>query len=901
MAANERIMTGFPSMDLLFDNLRSGDNVVWQTTDAADLKPFAQAFARQNVRDGRPVVYVRFAGHEPLLSPDTQASRTSPLSEAESDSEAEAASGTEQAGIRILHPELDHKFEDFTVRIYRLIKNSPPNTCYLFDSLSQLQTVWSTDLMMANFFSIIGPLVNQTGCCAWYPVIRGKHSFSTIAKIRDCTQVFADLYTDDDNCYIRPMKVWQRYSPTMFLPHIYEKKTGRFYLAAEGVSISHFYSLMNETMAKSEDQNEDSWDRFFRKTRMKHEMGGDISRQCRLMCSEMITRDEHLKDIVLENFTPQDYFDVRSHMIGTGMIGGKACGMLLARKIIRNRYPHVHARLEPHDSFYIGCDVFYSYIVHNRFWEMRVKQREEENYFALAPHMAELLKSGSFPPDLEEQFLRLLDYYGQDPFIVRSSSILEDGFGNAFAGKYESVFCSNSGSREENLTEFEDAVRTVYASTLSMGALEYRKRRGLEKQDEQMALLVQRVSGSRYGRYFLPACAGVGYSLSPYKFGMSQDEPSGMLRLVMGLGTSAVDRMQGSYPRLVSVDDPARQIIATSAERHQFSQRKIDLIDTEKRCFASEDLKELETSLPFYIKKVLLSHDYEAERYFRDMGSDRDIWYISCDGIVKNETLMQDFRDLLDGLQKEYHYPVDIEFTVNLTKEGRYVINLLQCRPLQAAKDYEVITLPESPDKDSIFLECSHASMGLSRKLKLDYIVMIDSVGYYRMEYKAKYEIARALGAVNWYLREQGKNLLLFAPGRICTSSPELGVPCSFAEISEFNAICEMSETGAGYMPELSYGSHIFQDLVEANILYTAVNDNNKTQTFAPEKLDAFPNLLAEMYPKGEHLKDIIRVCCVSDADCMLYYSMPEGRMIITLPDCEKLAPALQTTAPEGL
>lgn len=857
MAASERILTGIPAMDTLFNNLRSGDNVVWQTSDVADLIPFAQNFAEQAIRDQRPFIYVRFAPHVPLVS--------------------------ESEGIRVIHFDLDHKFEDFTVRLYRLIKTEPANTCYLFDSLSRLQTAWSTDLMMANFYSIIGPLVSQTGCCAYYPVIRGKHSFSTIAKIRDCTQVFVDLYADGDTVYLRPMKVWQRYSPTMFLPHIFEKNTGKLSLATEGVSVSHFYKIMNDTMAKSEDQHEDSWDRFFRKTQMKYQMGTDISGQCQLMCSEMITRDEHLKQIVLENFTPEDYFEIRSHMIGTGMIGGKACGMLLARKIIENRCPDVYTRMEPHDSFYIGCDVFYSYIVRNHFWEMRVKQKEEENYFALAPEMAELLKGGAFSADLEEQFLRLLDYYGQYPFIVRSSSILEDGFGNAFAGKYESVFCSNSGTREENLKEFEDAIRTVYASTLSMGALEYRKRRGLEKQDEQMALLVQRVSGSRYQHYFLPAAAGVGYSLSPYKFGRNPEERSGMLRLVMGLGTAAVDRMQGSYPRLVPVDKPDRPFLATSAERHQFSQRKIDLIDTKKQSFVSAELSDVEPCLPYYLKKQLLSHDYEAESYFRDMGTNRDIWYISCDGIVKNQMLMQDFRQILDELQKEYDYPVDIEFTINLTRDGQYVINLLQCRPLQIAKDYEVVTLPENLNPQQIFLECLHASMGLSRQLKLDYIIMIDSIGYYRMEYNAKYEVARALGAINWFLRNQGKNLILFAPGRICTSSPELGVPCSFAEISEFNAICEMSETGAGYMPELSYGSHIFQDLVEANILYTAVNENNKTQCFSPEKLKAFPNLLTTMYPKGEHLQDIIRVCCVSEGDCMLHYSMPEGHLILTM------------------
>ena len=108
---------------------------------------------------------------------------------------------------------------------------------------------------------------------------------------------------------------------------------------------------------------------------------------------------------------------------------------------------------------------------------------------------------------------------------MRSSSILEDGFGNAFAGKYESIFCSNTGTAEERLFEFEEAVRTVYASTMSKSALDYRLRRGLEGRDEQMALLVQRVSGSHYENFFMPCAAGVGYSYSPYRLCIFQ--PSG--------------------------------------------------------------------------------------------------------------------------------------------------------------------------------------------------------------------------------------------------------------------------------------------------------------------------------------------------------------------------------------
>ena len=278
-----------------------------------------------------------------------------------------------------------------------------------------------------------------------------------------------------------------------------------------------------------------------------------------------MTRDEKMREMVRANFEPEDFFDVRDHMIGTGMIGGKACGMLLARAIIRNQAPDIDEVLEPHDSFYVGSDVFYTYIVDNGFWDIRIRQRTEEGYFELADAFAKRLRDGSFSQTMKDQFLRIIEYYGQDPYIVRSSSILEDGFGNAFAGKYESVFCANRGSIQERIEEFEHAVKTVYASTMSLSALDYRKRRGLDKRDEQMALLVQRVSGASYGGYYMPCAAGVGYSYSPYRFMESIDPEAGMLRLVMGLGTSAVDREGGSYPRLVSLDRPEKTIYEARA------------------------------------------------------------------------------------------------------------------------------------------------------------------------------------------------------------------------------------------------------------------------------------------------------------------------------------------------
>lgn len=857
MAAFERILSGIPEMDSALDNIRLGDNVVWQVTDLKEFQIFLKPYVRQALKDRRNIIYIRFASHEPLLE--------------------------EQAGLKIINVELSHRFETFTVEIHNIVEREGVDAFYVFDCLSELQTAWATDLMMGNFFKVTCPFLFRLDTVAFFPLIRGKHSFKAIAKIRDTTQLFLDVYSDSAQVYVRPLKVWNRYSETMFLPHSYDRENGYFRPLMEGVSVSRFYQLMNQYPSDGDDQNIDSWDRFFNFTEQMYRQGMDVSEACSRMCNIMLSRDERMRILIKANFTPEDYFRIRRRMVGTGLIGGKACGMLLARKLIENKRPDIYARLEPHDSFYIGSDVFYSYIVHNNFWDIRVRQRKKEEYFTLADTFAECLRTGEFSDTEREQFCRLLDYYGQDPIIVRSSSILEDGFGNAFAGKYESVFCTNIGTPEERLHEFEEAVRTVYASTMSKSALDYRLRRGLEGRDEQMALLVQRVSGSRYEDFYMPCAAGVGYSYSPYRFSESIDPTAGMLRLVMGLGTGAVDRTEGSYPRLVSLDQPQMTSAVTSKEKHQFSQRRVDLLDLTDRKIEGRELSWLEPKIPSYLKRMLLEHDYDAERMFRNRGQRREILYISCGGLVKHNRLMSDLKELMALLQREYEYPVDIEYTINLSEPENYVINLLQCRPLQVASDTETAAIPENPDKDSVFLECRHASMGLSGTIRLDYIVLVDPVAYYRMPYHEKYQVATAIGALNWYFRDKGKHLILLVPGRIGTTSPELGVPTAFSDISGFDMICEISESRAGYMPELSYGSHIFQDLVEEGILYAAVFENEKTLVFAPEKIRTLKNCLTDFYPEGGALKEIIGIYPVSDRESYVYHDMKNEHLLCVL------------------
>nr|MCR4841665.1 PEP/pyruvate-binding domain-containing protein [Eubacterium sp.] len=425
---------------------------------------------------------------------------------------------------------------------------------------------------------------------------------------------------------------------------------------------------------------------------------------------------------------------------------------------------------------------------------------------------------------------------------------------------------------------------TVYASTMSLSALDYRKRRGLEERDEQMALLIQRVSGSYYGSYYMPCAAGVGYSYSPYKTMKETDPTAGMLRLVMGLGTSAVDRIEGSYPRIVNLDNPEKSSYSSSAEKHKFSQGKAELINMTTRALEKHPYEDMEDNIPKYLEKILIEHDSEAELRLREIGRYTDVKFISCRGLVRNEALMEQMRRMLSRIQEEYDYPVDTEFTINISDSGEYTIDLLQCRPLQVQKTSSGTVIPVGIRQEDIFLESRGASMGISSASDLDVIVCVDPKNYYNMPYNDKSLVARLIGKINWHYRDLDKNLMLLVPGRVGTSSPELGVPTAFSDISAFSIICEVEESEAGYNPELSYGSHIFQDLVEAEILYTAIFSDPRTVRYAPEKLSGCRDITDSFEPQ-DVLKDIIHVYDVSENGCAVYNDIANERLLITVPE----------------
>ena len=388
MPSYGKISTGNPMLDTVITGLRSGDNVVWQVDELADYISFAAAFVRESAEAGKRIVYMRFADHPEIVKP--------------------------QGNMKVYRLNPTKGFETFTTQVHRIIEREGRGVHYVFDSLSHLLQEWATDLMVGNFFRVTCPYLFELDTIAYFALLRNAHSFDTVARIRETTQLLLDVYDIEGKIYIHPLKVWNRYSSTMFLPHsVKEDAIEPITSSAEAAAL--FSHLPGVGLTKAE-RTLDYWDRLFMEAGrlLDREHTEKEEREMLLkLCRLIISKDEKMLAIAQEYFSLRDILDIKRRLIGSGFIGGKAVGMLLARKILEKKDPDYWRKmLEPHDSFYIGSDVFYTYIAQNGWWQKRMLQRKDENYFRLAKDLQADMLKGKFSHDIREQFMQMLEYFG---------------------------------------------------------------------------------------------------------------------------------------------------------------------------------------------------------------------------------------------------------------------------------------------------------------------------------------------------------------------------------------------------------------------------------------------------------------------------------------------------------
>jgi hypothetical protein len=195
-----------------------------------------------------------------------------------------------------------------------------------------------------------------------------------------------------------------------------------------------------------------------------------------------------------------DMKEIMRRKIGRGKIGGKSAGMMLAYKILCKPQPDDLIDLKDHlalpETYFIGSDVYYDFkAVNNLEQTTSQKYLTHEQIEKGYPRMHAASLAGRFPENVTERLREMLVEVGDSPLIVHSSSLLEDNFGSAFAGKYDSFFLPNQGTLEENLAALIKAITQIYASVLSPDALFYRQIQELDDYDERMAILIQKVQG----------------------------------------------------------------------------------------------------------------------------------------------------------------------------------------------------------------------------------------------------------------------------------------------------------------------------------------------------------------------------------------------------------------------
>ena len=830
--------TGLAGLDTVINHLRLGDNVVWQVDNIDDYAFFVKPFVRRAIEDNKKIIYVKFAQHKALLEP----------------------------AAPVIQYELDAKlgFESFSTQVHGIIAREGIGSYYVFDCLSDLLSAWATDLMIGNFFRITCPYLFQLDTIAYFGLIRSRHSYKTVARIRETTQLLMDVYNTGADMYVHPLKVLGRYSPTMFLPH--KKDADAFLPVTSSIDLAKLTAYITGKSTGQVKRNLDSWDRLFMEVQdlLRREAGAaEQEKALELLSSVMIGREKRILSLARQTLSLQDLLAIKERVIGTGYIGGKAAGMLIARKILlQDRYFDWSAWLEPHDSFYIGSDVFYTYIVANGWWSLLMQHKTPEGYFEAARILKDKMLEGIFPEEIEDQFWELIEYFGQSPIIIRSSSLLEDAFGNAFAGKYESIFSVNQGTPEQRFKRFKECVREVFASTMGEDALTYRKQRGLDQQDEQMALLVQRVSGSHRQRYFFPDLAGVGISYNAFVWKPDMDPKAGMLRLVLGLGTRAVNRVENDYPRIVPLDSPLLRPHAGLSDTRKYSQRHVDVLNVEQNMLETAPLDDVvngDTGIDFGLFGM---RDSEAINQMREHGiADRDAWLLTFDPLLADSPFAGIMRSMLKRLEDTYRYPVDTEFTVNFAPSGRFQINLVQCRPLQTKGVQARVHIPESIRAEDILFSSSGNFMGGNVMLQISLVISVDPEGYSRLALSQKYDIARLIGRLNRQIIDKSQtHVMLIGPGRWGTSTPALGVPVRFAEINNIAIMVEIEYMGDTLMPELSFGTHFFQDLVETDIFYAALFLSNKQGALNTAWLDGMENRLARLLPESAKYEHIVRV-----------------------------------------
>jgi hypothetical protein len=554
----------------------------------------------------------------------------------------------------------------------------------------------------------------------------------------------------------------------------------------------------------------------------------------------------------------QMIFTARSH----GQLGGKGSGLFLASQILRQVVDEIgfFQQIRIPKTYYIASDMIFSFMGYNDLDGIIERKYLDINQVRQEyPYVVHVFKNSPFLPEIVKELSLILDDLSDVPLIVRSSSLLEDQAGMSFAGKYKSLFIANQGSKGKRLNDLIDAIAEVYASMFGPDPIEYRLEHGLVDKHEEMGILIQEVVGTKVGPYFFPVYAGVAFSNNEFRWSSRMKREDGLVRIVPGLGTRAVDRVSDDFPVLVAPGQPGLRVNVSIDEIVRYSPKMMDVINLESESFETINIEDLirKYGRDYPIIKQLISlvtQDSIRQPLSLMLDFEKENFVFTFDGLFSRTPFLKQMYTLLTLLESYFNHPVDIEFASD--GENFY---LVQCRSQSYSEDRKPAEIPRDVEpKNILFSAKRYISNGIVSDITN--IVYVDPHKYGEIaDRQTLLSVGRAVSKLNKLLPKQ--QFILMGPGRWGSRGDiKLGVNVTYSDIKNTAALIEIAIKNEDYVPELSFGTHFFQDLVEASIRYLPLYPDDYGIIFNYEFLLSSENILAELIPDFSHLSEVIRV-----------------------------------------
>lgn len=562
----------------------------------------------------------------------------------------------------------------------------------------------------------------------------------------------------------------------------------------------------------------------------------------------------------------KDFNDLIKHIIfplgSHGKLGGKSSGLFLAKQILNKGAikDKLLAEVKTPKSWYITSDGILNLMNYNDLSDViEQKYKDIDKVRQEYPYIIQVFKNSLFDPEIIKGISVALDDFEDAPLIVRSSSLLEDQVGAAFAGKYKSLFLANQGTKENRLIKLMDAIAEVYASTFGPDPIEYRAEHDLLDYHEEMAIMIQEVVGKKVGKYFLPAFAGVAFSQNEFRWSSRIKREDGLIRIVPGMGTRAVDRLGDDYPILLAPGQPGLRVNVTFDEKVKYSPKFIDVINFETCEFETIEIKNLlkqyGNEYPYLNNVVSILKDNHLRKP-RGVGTnfEEDTFVVTFEGLIESTPFVNKVKAILNELMKQYGRPVDIEFA-----HDGYDFYLLQCRTQSYLSDSKPAEIPPNISNDKIVFS-ANKFISNGTVSDITHIVYVDPKKYGEISnHNDLLEVGKVVSKLNAILPK--RKFILMGPGRWGSRGDiKLGVSVTYSDINNTSMLIEIARKQNDYVPDLSFGTHFFQDLVEANIRYLPLYPDDKGIIFNEEFLIKSKNILLDLVPGYKQLSNVIKV-----------------------------------------